>query len=339
MTAVHAVDAVDADTTNRLRKLSDPHARIHAIDALRGFALCGILLINIYQTLHLEQPPVWIRPIFLERFFTIFSLLFGIGFGMFLSGSAAKTEHPRLLLLRRLAVLGGFGALHIILQPGEVLWMYGVGGLVVLLPLSYLSRRAVAVIAIVLLLGGMLTVGAVALLPGLFASGLALSRYEVPRTLPQRTGLLAVLFVVFSALTALAAWVVTATDARSFGLGLVPTLQAFAYACGFLLLCRTPLARPLEAALALLGRMALTNYLTQTVLFVILGSLLGLEGSTRWGTAIGLTVGILVVQAVWSSLWLAANRYGPLEWLWRCATWARWVPLREREASVAAVVA
>ena len=42
----------------------------------------------------------------------------------------------------------------------------------------------------------------------------------------------------------------------------------------------------------------------------------------------GLTVGILLVQAVWSSWWLRAFRYGPVEWVWRCLTWWQVAPLR-----------
>ena len=34
--------------------------RISALDTLRGFALCGILPVNIWQTLHLEDPPRWL---------------------------------------------------------------------------------------------------------------------------------------------------------------------------------------------------------------------------------------------------------------------------------------
>ena len=49
------------------------------------------------------------------------------------------------------------------------------------------------------------------------------------------------------------------------------------------------------------------------------------------GAAIALGAGILVVQAVVSPLWLRRFRYGPMEWLWRCATWWRWMPIRLRE--------
>lgn len=73
-------------------------------------------------------------------------------------------------------------------------------------------------------------------------------------------------------------------------------------------------ARPaLRTVFVPLGRMALTHYLTATVL--------GIAGA------------ILTIQRVWSTLWLPRYRQGPLEWLWRWVTWARRPPLRRAERS------
>src|SRR5688572_5418459 len=66
--------------------------RIHALDTLRGFALCGIVIINIYQQVVFRgaasgtapQLPTAVQLLFYERFYPIFSILFGIGFGIFL---------------------------------------------------------------------------------------------------------------------------------------------------------------------------------------------------------------------------------------------------------------
>lgn len=79
--------------------------RVHALDALRGFALCGILFINVPQTLGMfespgDLPDAW-RWIALERFYPIFYLLFGIGFGLFLRSAIRRADRPRLLLVRR----------------------------------------------------------------------------------------------------------------------------------------------------------------------------------------------------------------------------------------------
>ncbi|MCZ0974612.1 hypothetical protein O1L55_31780 [Streptomyces albulus] len=92
--------------------------RIRALDALRGFALCGILLVNVPQitVMAFGPSPGVLHPIraFLdltvqERFFPIFSFLFGISFALFLDGAARRSDRPRLLLVRRLVALGLLG--------------------------------------------------------------------------------------------------------------------------------------------------------------------------------------------------------------------------------------
>lgn len=86
----------------------------------------------------------------------------------------------------------------------------------------------------------------------------------------------------------------------------------------------------LQARLAAVGRMALTNYIAQSILctLVFYGFGLGYFGHMeRWAQ-------VLVVPAVWalqlwlSPLWLGYFRYGPLEWLWRVLTYVRWQPMR-----------
>ncbi|GAB2760926.1 hypothetical protein GCM10027174_41820 [Salinifilum aidingensis] len=91
---------------------------------------------------------------------------------------------------------------------------------------------------------------------------------------------------------------------------------------------RTPAGGAVTRACAPVGRMALTNYVTATLLFVPLGHLLGLHGAERWGLMAALAAGIFCVQFGWSHLWLRHFRYGPLEWVWRCLTWWQVVPLR-----------
>jgi uncharacterized membrane protein YeiB len=103
---------------------------------------------------------------------------------------------------------------------------------------------------------------------------------------------------------------------------------ALAYATALLLVLRTRLGRPLSAVLEPLGRMALTNYLTATLLVVAAAGPLGLRESSRWGTAMVLAVVILAVQTVFSRWWLARFQYGPMEWVLRCVTWWNVVQLR-----------
>jgi uncharacterized membrane protein YeiB len=76
-----------------------------------------------------------------------------------------------------------------------------------------------------------------------------------------------------------------------------------------------------------MGRMALTNYLSSTLLILAALPLLTAD-PTRW-SVVGFALAVLVAQAVFGRWWLSRFRYGPLEWVWRCGTWWRIVPNRE----------
>ena len=84
----------------------------------------------------------------------------------------------------------------------------------------------------------------------------------------------------------------------------------------------------LKRRLLATGRMALTNYLSQTVLgMLVLNVLLGDVSVTRTGI-FAFCVGIWAVQLWWSPLWLSRFRFGPAEWLWRVGTYRKGQPLR-----------
>lgn len=105
---------------------------------------------------------------------------------------------------------------------------------------------------------------------------------------------------------------------------------ALGYGAGLVVLMQGERGRRLLSGLGDVGRMALTNYLTQSVvyLFVFYGFGLGLM---RYGgalTCLGIAVATFALQIVFSRWWLARFRFGPLEWLWRSATYGRWQPFR-----------
>ena len=86
----------------------------------------------------------------------------------------------------------------------------------------------------------------------------------------------------------------------------------------------SPLRRRVRAA----GQMALTNYLTQTVIgIVVLRGLFDRGQLSRTGIAV-FVLAVWALQLWWSQAWLARFRFGPAEWLWRIATYRRWQPLR-----------
>ena len=87
----------------------------------------------------------------------------------------------------------------------------------------------------------------------------------------------------------------------------------------------------LKQRLRAVGRMALTNYLTQTVLGVlVLTTLLGDVDSVNRSAVLVFVFAVWVLQMWWSQEWLSRFLFGPAEWLWRVATYRSGQPLRRR---------
>jgi uncharacterized protein len=92
--------------------------------------------------------------------------------------------------------------------------------------------------------------------------------------------------------------------------------------------------RPL-AVFSTPGRTALTSYMTQIIILDLLFSkyALGLTLTPLVGLVAG--VALFAANVVFSRWWLARHPFGPLEWLWRSATYARWQPWRISEIQAA----
>jgi len=97
--------------------------------------------------------------------------------------------------------------------------------------------------------------------------------------------------------------------------------------------------RRLLAFLAPVGRMALTNYLLQTVICVLIFYGYGFGWFGRVGaTAATLTaLAIFLFQIIVSWLWLSYFSYGPMEWIWRQLTYRQRLGLRLKQKPSAAV--
>ena len=112
--------------------------------------------------------------------------------------------------------------------------------------------------------------------------------------------------------------------------GMAPLITLL-YASILVLLVRFGL-KPLTAWLVPVGRMAFTNYLTQTLIMV---SLYYAPWGPMWFGQHGpaemwmVVAAIWIAQLVWSPLWLSVFQMGPLEWLWRCLTYGRVVAIRK----------
>ncbi|WP_374945022.1 DUF418 domain-containing protein [Sphingomonas sp.] len=138
-------------TIARKNPLPAAQPRIDALDVLRGIAVCGILLMNIFGMGGLDEYPLttfparpnaeWItwglQTVFVQGAMRgLFTMLFGAG--MLLMLRRAEGEDGRAAPIdvwaRRALVLMALGTLQwaVLLWPGEILWNYGVSGLFLL---------------------------------------------------------------------------------------------------------------------------------------------------------------------------------------------------------------
>jgi len=107
---------------------------------------------------------------------------------------------------------------------------------------------------------------------------------------------------------------------------------ALGYAATLILAAQTPRGRAALAPLAGVGRLALTVYLTQTLMFTTLFYGYGFGQAFRLGpgAVTAWAVMIFAVQVVVCQWWSRRFRFGPMEWLWRSLTYLKWQPLRLR---------
>lgn len=110
--------------------------------------------------------------------------------------------------------------------------------------------------------------------------------------------------------------------------GAAPLVTLF-YVTTLILLTKFGL-KAVTAVFVPVGRMAFTNYLTQTLIMVTL--YYAPWGPMWFGTHttshMWMVVGVVwAAQLLWSPLWLSMFRMGPLEWVWRCLTYGRMVRL------------
>lgn len=144
--------------------LSSP--RLEVVDALRGFALLGIILIHNLEHYNLycfpENQPEWLNIVdkgiwetifflFSGKAFATFSMLFGFSFFIQMDNQARRGYDFRGRFAWRLVLLLCiFAQLHALFYNGDILVMYALCGFM-LLPVCKLSNRTVTIIAFLLL--------------------------------------------------------------------------------------------------------------------------------------------------------------------------------------------
>ncbi|MDO6427334.1 DUF418 domain-containing protein [Thalassotalea sp. 1_MG-2023] len=108
-------------------------------------------------------------------------------------------------------------------------------------------------------------------------------------------------------------------------------LMAFSYMCFLLVFSRCNILVLLQKALANVGRMALTNYLSHTIICCIIfyGWGFGLYGSLERIEQFAVVLAIWLFQLVFSTYWLKHYRFGPFEWVMRSLTYNSLQPLKK----------
>ena len=396
------------------------------LDSLRGYALFGILIANILAFIGIdflgdaqrEALPLarlddlsefLIEWLIVGKFYSIFSLLFGIGFAIQLARLEQRGEGvPR--YLRRLAVLFLIGLAHLLLLwLGDIVALYALMGAVLLLfrrsSDATLLRWAVALWLVPIAWSAAIHFGGLRPAEPIYATGIAMiaaTGLDVSRgPLPYLAGpdflphLLAhpgeilfrlgdlvyqMRFTKVLGMFLIGLWIgrravyanldryrpllrKVATVGLAIGLPMsaakaVLTMEAgddrllqFAAECAYVLGTAT-LALGYAAAFALLwhnrrrglltwaapaGRMALTNYLMQSLLqsAIFYGWGFGLIAKLGLAFVFPIALALFALQVTYSRWWLSRFRFGPVEWLWRSLTYGQRQPMRVEPAPAA----
>lgn len=393
--------------------------RADVLDALRGFALLGILVSHIpdfsgYSFMPaIEQAALdrfgvqaVVAPLqdFLIRgkFYSLFALLFGIGFSVQLESAARRGGSFARHFSRRLTVLFAIGLLHATIWYGDILKDYALLGFA-LIPLRGATVRTVAATFVAVLslriiwpvimwwivpivmpgsaggnpgggfaeaqpifAGGdagavlqanfalvrlkalqMVYDGRALSILAMFLLGVGVGKAGIYRDVARRGRLFATVFWVCAPPGVIGNIILTRLHAATpdFPPGsvwvvenmlyavAVPTM-AIAYASGFAALWARGCSGSLQH-FAPAGRMALTTYVLQTLIGIVLfyGIGFGLHGRVGLVEGTGIAIGVFAGQCALSRIWLRHFHFGPIEWVWRRLTYGIAIPFRRGVAA------
>ncbi|GLY25378.1 DUF418 domain-containing protein [Micromonospora sp. NBRC 101691] len=380
-------------TPNPVRRLLD-------VDAVRGFALLGIFVVNVtfmasgYPGNLVTDPDFdsglddavrTFSSVFVDmKFYVLFSFLFGYSFTLQMAAASRAGAAFPARMLRRIGGLFVLGALHaVFLYGGDILTTYAVACLALLLLRNVQDRTAIRiavglyVFVLVSLVASALFVDRSAFLPGeaeALANGEEATRALLggwESNIEERIAGLPLLLIQAVALQGptalglfllgmvagrrqwlsrvsgsgpvlrriqwigfpvglLGAIVYAASGGNGNSLGVAASvatapLLAAAYVATLLRVMHSARTAAVRSALAPAGRMALTNYLGQSVvgLLTFTGIGFGLAGTFSPLALFAFALAVFGAQLVVSALWLRWFRYGPVEWALRWLTNAR----------------
>lgn len=393
--------------------------RLLNVDALRGFALLGILAVNIwafadpyYFTTQtnpsynsgLDHAVRFVIKFFFEtKFYLLFSFLFGYSFTLQMDAAERAKASFLSRMWRRQVGLLVLGLLHgTILFYGDILFIYALLGLVLLACRGFAPGRARRIgVGLVALMGAVWTLVGVAtffestspdsttssvsaMLAALGGNAPSTLGYHAAHWLEtfvvlgliQGPSALAMFFLGFAAgrvrlfesperyqapmrrilwigipLGIIGALVYTLAGSYrpgggleiiAFGFGsLTAPLLTASYVVAGLMLFKTQHGQRIERALAPMGKMALTNYVGQSLALGILFTGYGFRLIDRLSplTLLAVVPVIFTAQMLLSKWWLKRHLYGPGEWILRAVTimgippWSQHQPTKESSES------
>ncbi|PWH13166.1 MAG: hypothetical protein DDG60_10780 [Anaerolineae bacterium] len=373
--------------------------RIHILDILRGFAVFGILVVNIIGFATPTYLPgaisntnlLWYDALvdsavlYLAdgKFFTIFSFLFGLGFAVQIARAEGKGRSIMSFYPRRLLVLLIIGVLHAVLfWVEDILRLYALLGFALLAFRTRSNRELAAWAGLFITLSYILSLAVPALtakvpnlallgsevyrtgsfwqvvqfqarwgipifilemqvqacsVMALFLLGLLAGRLKVFENLPQQRVLFQSAFWLSLPL-GLSLNLLHHQLEAPWQTSLVFIVAALnlstAYISGLCLLSLTPHGTRWLTPLSQVGRMALTNYVLQSVICSLLFNGYGLGWYEKVGSAglLGIAIGIYLAQVWFSHWWMSHFLFGPLEWIWRWLTYLQKPPFRRSHA-------
>lgn len=332
--------------------------RIEILDYLRGFALLGIILVNILPLLSVKLPEQgtgdasYQRFLFLfveGRFYTLFSFLFGVGFFLFISRANAKGKNGYVLFLRRVAALFILGWFHVKFHPGEALTVYAITGLL-LLPFYKLKKEHNLALGLILLIALSIMASKLFMVVPLMLLGIAAGQYRLFEGVAGKVKkvVIGVALLLIVSITGLIyqhqhappypfgfynGVDETTYQFLSIGIMIGPLVTAL-YVGVLILLLQFQIVQKLLSPLKSYGRMALTNYIVQTVFIYLAGYVFNLYESLTYLQSLFVCVTIYSIQIPFSMIWLRFFHFGPLEWIWRVVTYLEVPPLRKRVKGV-----
>lgn len=366
------------------------------LDVLRGLALFGICLANFPEfslysflphdsvssmpTAGIDRAIRALQYVLIDgKFYTMFSILFGIGFSIIIAHAEQRHADGFRIFYRRMAVLLALGFCHLMfLWSGDILMLYAVLGLflpwcrkvpnrglltasaaLLLFPVVLDAAKEMAgfdssapVVCVQQYFCGkygirhFLVQGAfvrmqelidgnrVFKVMGLFLLGFHIGRNRLYADLGRRAPLLKTAcgygFAVGLPVSVLYAW--SALNGHPWGLAGHSALYSFgvfplglAYMAAVCLWYESHRESAVFRLLAAPGRMALSNYIGQSVLGMVVFYGIGFGFGAGLGLAqvMAVAAGVFLFEMVFSLFWLRFFRFGPLEWLWRMLTYGK----------------